>query len=308
MRILLSTVVTLILLLSHPVTLFAQAVPEDYQKVLTFLNRKGDFKANVLKVNIPRSDLSITIDGFAVPTPYGFGGWLAMTKGKGGNEVMMGDLVLLEDEVNPVLSALLDNGIEATALHNHFFWDNPHMFYMHVHGFGKAEELAHRVKPALDIIGTIKSHIPNAPQPHTPLAVGTFDANLLDSIVGSTGDKLAGGVYKYTVGRDDLKVKEMGAIINARMGLNSWAALFGSDSNAIIAGDIAMLEPEVNTVLKTLRANGLSIVSIHHHMVGSKPTIIFLHYWGQGAASKLAVGFKAALDVLGKKSSAMSMR
>lgn len=306
MRLLSLTAITL-LLLFHPVMLFGQAIPEDYQKVLTFLNKKGDFKANVLKVNIPRSDLNITIDGVAVPTPYGFGGWLAMTKGKGGNEVMMGDLVLQEDEVNPVLSALLENGIEATALHNHFFWETPRMFYMHVHGFGKAADLAKQVKPALDIIGTIKPHIPVMPLPHVTFLPGTFDTNLLDSIVGSTGDKLAGGVYKYTIGREDLKVKEMGATINARMGLNSWAALFGSDSNAIIAGDIAMLEPEVNGVLKTLRANGLSIVSIHHHMVGSKPTIIFLHYWGQGAASKLAVGFKAALDTLGKKSPSMSM-
>src|SRR5215472_9234679 len=115
-----------------------QNMPADYEGVLKALGRQGDFKANVLKVNIPRSDLKVTIDGIATPTPFGFGGWLAMTKGTGGNDVMMGDLVLLEDEVNPVMSALLENGLEVTALHNHFFFESPRIFYMHVHGHGKA--------------------------------------------------------------------------------------------------------------------------------------------------------------------------
>src|SRR3954462_9819342 len=131
----------------------AQTMPADYDGVLKALGKQGDFKANVLKVNIPRNDLKITIDGTATPTPFGFGGWLAMTKGDGGNDVMMGDLVLLEDEVNPVMSALLENGLEVTALHNHFFFESPRIFYMHVHGHGKAADLATKVKPAVDIIG-----------------------------------------------------------------------------------------------------------------------------------------------------------
>src|SRR5207253_2357242 len=125
-----------ILLIYAP--LKAQELPNDYQQVLTTLNKKGDYKANVLKVNIPRNDLSVTVDGVATPTPFGFGGWIAMTKGDGGMEVMMGDLVLVEDEVNPVMSALLNQGLEVTALHNHFFWETPRIFYMHVHGHGKA--------------------------------------------------------------------------------------------------------------------------------------------------------------------------
>ena len=131
----------------------AQEVPSEYREVLKTLGKQGDFKANVLKVNIPRKDLVVTVDGVATPTPFGFGGWLAMTKGHGGKEVMMGDLVLLEDEVNPVMSALLDNQLEVTALHNHFFWEHPRIFYMHVHGHGKATDLARQVKPALDLIG-----------------------------------------------------------------------------------------------------------------------------------------------------------
>src|SRR5213080_4390168 len=135
------------------VSAFAQEVPADYQDVLKSLDRKGDFKAGVLKVNVPRNDLKMTIQGFPTPTPFGFGGWIALTKATDGSDVMMGDLVLLQDEVNPVMSALLENGIDVTALHNHFFFDEPRMYYMHVHGQGKPADLARKVKPALDLIG-----------------------------------------------------------------------------------------------------------------------------------------------------------
>src|SRR5437870_3733894 len=131
----------------------AQTMPPDYDDVLKTLGKQGDFKDGVLKINIPRGDLKVTIDGIATPTPFGFGGWLAMTKGTGGSDVMMGDLVLVEDEVNPVMSALLDNGLEVTAVHNHCFFESPRIFYMHVHGHGKASELANMVKPAVDLIG-----------------------------------------------------------------------------------------------------------------------------------------------------------
>lgn len=150
--------VTSLLLISNAV-LFparstpAQNIPSDYQEVLKTLDKKGDFKDGVLKVNVPRNDLKITIQGFPTPTPFGFGGWVAFTKTANGSEVMMGDLVLSQDEVNPVMSALLDNGIDVTALHNHFFWDDPRVYFMHVHGMGKAADLSKRVKPGLDLIG-----------------------------------------------------------------------------------------------------------------------------------------------------------
>src|SRR5512142_3101242 len=131
----------------------AQQVPDRYKEVLTTLGRQGDFKDNVLKVNIPRSDLNVTIANMKAPTPFGFGGWVAMTEGEGGMDVMMGDLVLTQEEVNPVLSSLLKNGLEVTALHNHFFWDEPRLFFMHVHGMGTAGDLARRGKPGLELIG-----------------------------------------------------------------------------------------------------------------------------------------------------------
>jgi Domain of Unknown Function (DUF1259) len=275
----------------------AAQTPPDYQSVLTALGRAGDFKDGVLKVNIPRSDLKVTIAQRPAPTPFGFGGWVAMTKTADGSEVLMGDLVLTEDEVNPVLSALLENGLEATALHNHFFHEQPRIFYMHVHGMGSAADLAQRLKPALALIP--KPAAAPAPAPAAP-APASLDTGALAKTVGHDGEQ-TGPVYKITVGRDDIDLREHGAKINARMGLNTWAAFVGTDSDAAIAGDVAMLANEVTPVLKALRQNGLQVVAIHHHMTGTQPTIFFLHYWGKGPADKLASGFKAALDQLGKK-------
>jgi hypothetical protein len=282
-------------------SLRAQEMPKEYQDVLTFLGRTGDFKAKVLKVNAPRTDLHVTIAGQSVPTPFGFGGWVALTKGDGGIEVLMGDLVLTQEEVNPVLSALLDHGIEVTALHNHFFFEEPRLYYMHVHGHGEAMNLARSIKPALDLI----PRPPAAPTsaPATTLASApagpSFNLAALDNIIGGQGETL-GSVYKFTFGRDDLNLKEHGVSINARMGLNSWAAFAGNEADAQIAGDIAMRESEVGAVLKALRTHKLNVVALHHHMLGTQPTVIFLHYWGRGNPEELAVGFRSALDVLGK--------
>jgi hypothetical protein len=280
-------------------SLFAQDIPAEYQQVLTTLGKQGDFKANVLKVNIPRNDLSVTVANVKTPTPFGFGGWVAMTKGTGGMDVLMGDLVLTQDEVNPVMSALLDNGLEVTALHNHFFWDEPRIFYMHVHGHGASADLASKLKPALALIGKGNAPAATPPTSTQPAGGAQLDTAKIAEIVGTPGEQ-SGAVYKITIGRDDLKMTEMGAAINARMGLNTWAAFVGTNDNAAIAGDVAMLANEVTPVLKALRKNGLAVVAIHHHMTGTQPTIFFLHYWGTGPAEQLAAGFKAALGELGK--------
>ncbi len=290
-----------------------QQTPKEYLDVLATLGKKGDYKEGVLKINIPRNDIQVTVDGVATPTPFGFGGWLAMTKGEGNHDVMMGDLVLLQEEVNPVMSALLDHGLEVTALHNHFFYDQPRMFYMHVMGHGTPADLAANAKPALDLIGHISRRaesVGGSPgtgaDPHPDIKIG-LDTDKIAQIAGHRGEQ-TGAVYKITVGRDDLHVTDMGAVIGTRMGLNTWAAFTGSDRNAAVAGDVAMLGNEVQPVLKALRSHGLDVVAIHHHMIDSRPNIIFLHYWGKGPAEKLAEGFRSALEELGKEKQSTAMQ
>jgi hypothetical protein len=274
----------------------AQQLPAEYEAVLGTLNKTGDYKDTVLKVNLPRTDLVVTIGGRPAPTPFGFGGWIALTKGDAGHEVLMGDLVLTEDEVNPVMSALLDNGLEVTALHNHFFWEQPRVFYLHVHGRGAASELAKKIKPAIDLIdAAIDKRAKRAPPPSTAAALNSAE---LARIIGHQGEQ-NGPVYKVTIGRPDINMTEHGAKINARMGLNTWAAFAGTDAEAMVAGDVAMLEHELTPVLKALRAHGLDIVAIHHHMTGVQPMVVFLHYYGTGPAAKLAEAVRAAVAQLG---------
>jgi len=274
----------------------AQEMPPDYAGVLKTLGKTGDFKGGVLKVNIPRNDLTVAIAGALVPTPLGFGGWIALAKGDRDMDVMMGDLVLTEEEVNPVMSAVLDAGLDVTALHNHFFYETPRIFYMHVHGVGAAAELASRIKPAIDLIG--KNAGAAMKGAGKPLSTG-LTASKLASVIGHEGEQ-NGPVFKITIGRTDLDVREHGAKIDARMGLNTWAAFAGSDADAVVAGDVAMKAGEVTPVLKALRGAGLHIVAIHHHMTTGEPTVYFLHYWGRGPAEQLARGVRVALDRLGK--------
>ena len=279
-----------------PASVAAQQMPAEYSQVLTTLSKTGDFKDGVLKVNIPRTDLSVTIGGRPAPTPFGFGGWVALTKGDGGHDVLMGDLVLTEDEVNPVMSALLGNNLEVTALHNHFFWEQPRIFYMHVHGMGAASDLAKRIKPAVDLID---ARISKAAKPAAAKPAGTLSGAVLAKIIGHEGEQ-NGPVYKVTIGRPDIPMTEHGAKINARMGLNTWAAFAGTDADSMVAGDVAMLEHELTAVLKALREHDINIVAIHHHMTGVQPMVVFLHYYGTGAAAKLAEGVRAAIAQTGK--------
>jgi len=277
----------------------AQDTPADYQGVLATLGKTGDFKDGVLKVNLPRNDLKVTIAGRPAPTPFGFGGWVALTKGEQGHDVLMGDLVLTEDQVSPVMSALVEHGFDVTAVHNHFFREQPRIFYMHVHGMGTAADLAARLKPVVAIVDQAAAKTPApAPAAGAPPAPA-MDTSALAKIVGHAGDQ-NGAVYKITIGRPDIDLREHGAAINSRMGLNTWAAFTGTDADAMVAGDVAMREGEVTPVVKALRANGLDVVAMHHHMIGTSPVVIFLHYYGTGRAAALATGVRAALDMLGK--------
>jgi hypothetical protein len=219
-----------------------------------------------------------------------------MAKGDHGMDVMMGDLVLTEPEVNPVMTAVLNAGLDVTALHNHFFFETPRIYYMHVHGVGTASELATKIRPAIDLIG--RDPFAGAAATGTELK-GTLNSEALSKIIGHPGEQ-TGTVYKITIGRADVDIREHGARIDARMGLNTWAAFAGSDQEAVVAGDVAMLASEVTPVLKALRSAGLQIVALHHHMTTASPAIYFLHNWGRGDAATLGRGVRAALDVLPK--------
>ncbi len=285
--------------LSWPCVAAAQEMPAEYKAVLSSLGKTGDFKDGVLKVNIPRNDLQVSIRQRPVPTALGFGGWVAFTKAPDGMDVMMGDLVLTEDEVNPVMSAVLDQGLQVTALHNHFFWEQPRIFYMHVHGMGRTSEIASKLRPAIDIINQAMQRAGSPPASAT--AVGSpLDGAALAKIVGHEGEQ-NGPVYKITIGRPDIDLREHGAVINARMGLNTWAAFAGTPSDAIVAGDVAMRESELPRVLAVLRSNNIDVVAIHHHMTDVDPIVVFLHYYGTGPAGTLAKAVRAAVDQLGKR-------
>src|ERR1041385_1167692 len=174
---------------------YSQEVPADYQAVMKTVGKSGDYKANVLKVNVPRNDLHVKVAGYSLPTPFGIGGWFAMTKGDGGEDVVMGDLVLTQDEVNPVMSALLDHGLEVTALHNHFFWEEPRIFYMHIHGHGKVEELATQLKPAIDLIGRVKPQEAGGDKKAPTEKPATLDTDRITKIVGHAGDQTGPRIF-----------------------------------------------------------------------------------------------------------------
>jgi hypothetical protein len=271
------------------------------------LGKKGSYKdaEAVYTVPLPRNDLKMTIKGEPVPIPFGFGGWVSFKKSVDGKSAMvMGDTVLLMEEVNPLISAAQANGLEISAIHNHFFYEEPRIFYMHIHGMGSIADLAKKYAAA---IKDSKIFPTNQPAPNAPATVTVkenFDLSALDAIVKYTG-AVNGPTYKYTIGRDDLKVMAMGVEMTTNIGLNSWASFAGKQNDAHIAGDIAMLQSEVNTVIKTLRAHNMEVVSVHNHMLGDDPHMIFLHYYGRGNAATLAQGFRATLDVLGKKTAGM---
>jgi Domain of Unknown Function (DUF1259) len=266
--------------------------------------KKGTYVENegVYTTSLPRNDLTITIKGEPVPIALGFGGWVSIKRTLDGeSSMLMSDTVLLEEEVNALISAAQDHGLQVTAIHNHFFYESPRIFYMHLHGMGDASELAAKYGAAIQ--GT-KLHPTNQPS-GTASADGrtakeNFDLAALDKVVGLNG-KVNGPTYKYVVGRDDLRVIAMGAEVTTAIGLNTWAAFAGESDAAHIAGDVAMLEGEVNVVIRALRKHNLEVVAVHQHMLEERPRIMFLHYYGRGPALTLAEGFHAALEQLGGK-------
>jgi len=299
-RVVLTGVVALTMMLLQQAPGQGGAVSPEYREVLSILGLNGDYADGVLKVSLTRTDLAVAVAGKRIPAAFGLGGWLAFARGERGMDVMMGELVVLEDEVGPVVSALLSNGLEVTALHNHFLREDPRVMFLHIHGMGVAGSLARQVKAPLDLIGRVRSNDAAQPRPALSLPRGNLNVDRLNRIIGFTGVVIP-PVYKVVVGRTDLEVRDMGAFVNARMGLASWAAFFGTDDSALVTGEVAMLEDEITPVIAALRANGLEVAVVHHHMTGTRPVVIFLHFWGDGPAEALATGFRAALDELGKQ-------
>jgi hypothetical protein len=280
-------------LLAGGVTRAEKAAALDTAAIEGLTGAKGslDAKEGVFKVSLPRSDIKVSAAGVRMTPPMGLTAWAAFTKA-GAHVMVMGDIVLLEDQVNPVMSAALDAGLEVTALHNHFFWDTPKVMFMHVGGMGEEKTLASavgkvfaRLKETAGGKGeTLRAEIDPA---KTSLAPAKIEAAL-----GYKGE-LKDGVYKVVIGRT---TKMGGHVVGKAMGVNTWAAFAGSDEKAVVDGDFAMLESELQAVLKALRAGGIDVVAIHNHMTEESPRIIFLHFWGIGATESLARTLKAALD------------
>lgn len=258
---------------------------------LTGAKGKLDEKEGVFKVSVPRGDLDVKAAGVSLTPPMGLTSW-ASFKPAGQHTVVMGDMVLLEDQVNPVMSTALDNGLEVTALHNHFLWDTPRVMFLHIGGMGSEEALAQAVGKVFAKIKETSAARGETPHAEIDPAKSSLDPAKIDAVLHQKGD-LNNGVYKVVIGRT---TRMHGGAMGSTMGVNTWAAFAGSDEQAVVDGDFAMLESELQPVLKALRGAGIDIVAIHQHMTGESPRIVFLHYWGVGTTQALAQGLRAALD------------
>jgi hypothetical protein len=271
----------------------------DGERIAAATGGKPDIADGVVKVSFPRDDVRVEVDGWSNVSPFmGLTSWAAFVPAeKPGVEAMvMGDLVLFEDEVNPAMSAALDNGLEVTALHNHFFFDKPHVLFMHIGGEGSAEQLGKGVRAAIEAARAVRK---KAPQPAStfgaaPPKPSKIDGAKLEPILGVKG-AAKDGMYKATFGRKTQA--ECGCTVGKAMGVNTWAAFGGTDDNAVVDGDFAVAEGELQPVLKALRAGNIRIVAIHSHMTGESPRLLFLHYWGRGPAQSLASTLKQAVDL-----------
>jgi len=260
----------------------------DFTEVEKILDVSGKIQEGAVVFPFPRSDLKVKINGEPVPTALGFGSWTAW-KEMGAEVMVMGDLVLLQKEVNPVITALAEAKIEVTALHNHFLGENPRIMYMHISAMGPAPALARGIRNALNETAT--------PRPRPASAASApalkLDTKRLEQIIGYSG-QAGGGVFKIIIGRPGVKMG--GAELTASMGLNTWAAFAGTDERAQVAGDVAMTAKEVNPVIRALRRGGIEILAVHNHMLDEQPRIFFLHYWGTGLAEQLAKAVRAAFN------------
>jgi hypothetical protein len=289
----------LLILLS--ILLFVAATPKtsnmtrtDWKDVEQAIGRAGSLQpGDVYKVSFPRGDLAVTLDGVAIKPALALGSWVAF-KEIGGHAMTMGDLVLLESEVTPVMDALQKGGIEQSALHNHLIGESPHVMYMHFDGHGDAAKLARTLHDALALTKTPMG--PTAVPPATPPPIDLPTADL-DRIIGRPG-KIAGGTYQFAVPRAE-KIIEHGAEVPPSMGM-AIAINFQPTGNgrAAITGDFVLLAPEVNPVIRILRNGGIAVTALHSHMLEETPRLFFMHFWANDDAKKLAAMLRVALDAM----------
>jgi uncharacterized protein DUF1259 len=277
---------------------FAGALKTARIDELTGLKGKMNEKEGVYKVTFPRNDVKVVVDGWTMPPFMGLGTWAAFTKGVHAEAMVMGDTVLFEDEVNAAMIAAVDNGLSVTALHNHFFFDQPKVYFMHIEGEGGVDQLAGAVRKLYNKIKEVRAA---SPQPKE-----SFDANALPDKNSISADPLNqifamkgeenNGMVKFSIGRP---ATMHGVKIDNAMGVNTWAAFAGSDDNAVVDGDFAVTEDELQPVLRSLLKDKINIVAIHQHMTHEEPRIMFFHYWGRGAAKDLAQAVKGGFVVGG---------
>jgi hypothetical protein len=270
--------------------------PLDIATIARVTTMKGKENKGEYKITVPQNDLQVVVDNFKIIPAMGLSSWAAFTPSLNG-AMVMGDIILTENDLKPVQQEVIRQGLAITAIHNHFVRNHPNVMYMHIGGSGPTDQMAQKVKAVFDAVKTSRGHDPAAGTSDS--VVTTINTNELDGIIGAKGE-WSKGVYKYTIGRPDVILKEHGVLVSTYLGFNTWAAWQGTPDHAAVCGDFTMLEDEVAPVIKTLVQNGIEVVAVHNHMVHEQPRIVFLHYWGVGQASKLAQGLKAALNQTGK--------
>ncbi len=256
------------------------------------------FADGVAKVSFPRTDLKVTIDNKLMEPFMGLTSWVSFQKGvrKEVEVMIMGDLCLFEDEVNSAMSIALENSIEVTALHNHFFFDDPKVYFMHIGGEGNFNTIALGIRKILDTVQGIRRGNPH-PQTHfkgpSISNDNSIDGKPIEEILGVAGQAKE-GMFKVVIGRQARA--GCGCIVGKNMGVYTWAAFGGSNEDAVVCGDVALLEDELQPVLKTLRAGNINVVAIHNHMTFEQPRFIFIHYWGKDRAVNLTRALKSVLE------------
>ena len=264
---------------------------------ITGLKGKLNEKEGVYKVTFPRNDVKVAVDGWTMPPFMGLGTWAAFIETKSG-AMVMGDTVLFEDEVNPAMTAAFDNGLSVTALHNHFFFDKPKVFFMHIEGEGSINQLAEAVKEMYDAVKQVRAANPQPKESFGGNSLqekNSISGEPLNKIFGTNGEA-KDGMVKFTFGRP---ATMHGVKIDNTMGVNTWAAFAGTDDNALVDGDFAVTEDELQAVLKSLVKQKIYIVAIHQHMTREQPRMMFFHYWGRGPAKDLATTIKGAFLIAG---------